>query len=164
MIYATPAMAEEFKQLPEALQAKLLAADAWLKAQGWPELFLTCVGRTDDDSERIYTPVADKLVRDLGLKNLKTDLERVLAGELAKMNALQRKAWARGKFSWHRCLCAVDIRNRVYSRVQRKALLDHLRFGTNTTTHEVLEHDIGRGDHLHVSEKNFEQRKRLLGP
>jgi hypothetical protein len=48
--------------------------------------------------------------------------------------------------------------------VQRKALLDHLRFGTSPTTHEIIEHDIGRGDHLHVAQKDFEQRKRLLGP
>ena len=162
MIYATPAMAEEFKQLPEALQAKLLAADSWLKGQGWPELFLTCVGRTDDDSERIYTPVADKLVRDLGLKNLKTDREKVLAGILRDMNALQRKAWARAKFSWHRCLCAVDIRNRVYSREQRRALMNHLRFGTDAATWEILEHDVGRGDQIHLAFKDFAQRKRLM--
>lgn len=164
MKFAAPRMAEEFKQLPAPLQEKLLKADAWLVAQGWAELFLTCVGRSDDDSERIYTPVADKLVRELGLGLLKTDREKVLAGELAKMTPEQRKAWARGKFSWHRCLCAVDIRNRVYSREQRRALMNHLRFGTNTAQWMFLEHDVGRGDHLHAEYRCFEQRKRLLGP
>lgn len=162
MKYADPKMAEEFKLLPVQLQAKLLRADAWLAAQGWPELFLTCVGRTDDDSERIYTPVADKLVRDLELKNLKTDREKVLAGILRDMTPAQRKAWARAKFSWHRCLCAVDVRNRVFSREQRRALMNHLRFQTDSATWEVLEHDIGRGDHIHLAYKDFEQRGRLL--
>jgi hypothetical protein len=163
MKFATPKMAEEFKQLPQALQDKLVKADTWLTAQGWPELFITCIGRTDDDSERIYTPVADRLVRDLELKNLKTDREKVLAGMLQKMTAAERKHWARTKFSWHNFLCAVDIRNRVYSREQRRALMNHLRFGTNAAEWEILEHDIGRGDHIHLSRKDFEQRKRLGG-
>lgn len=164
MIYADPKMKDEYPLLPEQLRKKLEDADAWLKAKGWPELFITCIGRTDDDSERIYTPVAERLVRDLELKNLKTDRERVLAGELAKMNPTQRRAWARAKFSWHRCLCAVDIRNRCFSREQRRELMNHLRFGTSPTTHEVLEHDVGRGDHIHLAFKDFAQRKRLLGP
>lgn len=163
MKFAAPRMAEEFRQLPEALREKLEKADAWLVAQGWPELYITCVGRTDDDSERMYVPVAEKLVRDLALGNLKTDRERVLAGELEKMNPTQRRAWARGKFSWHRCLCAVDIRNRVYSREQRRALMNHLRFGASGPNWLFLEHDIGRGDHLHAEFRCFEQRKRLLG-
>lgn len=163
MIFSAPKMAEEFKQLPPALQEKAVKADEWVLKQGWPALFITCVGRSDDDSERIYTPVADKLVRDLELRLLKTERERLLAESLAGMNALQRKAWAREKFSWHRCLCALDIRNRVYSREQRRALMNHLRFGTNGTQWLFLEHDVGRGDHIHAEFRCFNQRERYLG-
>lgn len=160
MKFLEPKMAEEYRLLPEALRLKLEAADAWLVAQGWPDLFLTCVGRSDDDSERIYTPYAEAQAALFSKGLLKTDKEKVLGRQLAAMTPEQRKAWARKKFSWHRCLCAVDIRNRIYSRTQRKALMDFLRKGTNTTEWELLEHDVGRGDHIHASRRDFGQRKR----
>lgn len=55
----------------------------------------------------------------------------------------------KGKFSWHLVNRAVDIRNRDWSPEQRKVIEAWLK--TNWPGAEVLMHDIGRGNHLHVA-------------
>lgn len=152
-------MQEDFPLLPQQLRDKVTGLAAWLHSKGWEAPFITCIRRTSDDQERIYTPYAQKLAR-LHQKGLTLEeKERALAAELARMTPEEQKAWARAKFSWHNVLCAVDIRNRVYSRVQRKAIMDHLRYGTNTTDWEILEHDVGRGDHVHLARRDVDRRK-----
>ena len=42
---------------------------------------------------------------------------------------------------------------------ERKAIMDHLRYGTNGTDWEVIEHDVGRGDHLHLAYKVVERKR-----
>lgn len=157
--FAAPEMVDDFALLPQQLRDKVTGLASWLHAKGWEAPFITCIRRTADDSERIYTPYAENLVRSLKMGLSLADKERVLAAELAKMTPEERKAWAREKFSWHNVLCAVDIRNRVYSRGQRMAIMNHLRYGTNTTDWEVLEHDVGRGDHIHLARRDVDRRK-----
>lgn len=152
-------MVEDFPLLPVQIRDKVTGLAAWCHAKGWEAPFITCIRRTPDDQERIYLPFAEKLVRSFQMGLHLSDKERVLAAELAKMTPEQRKAWARAKFSWHIALCAVDIRNRAYSRTQRVAIMNHLRFGTNTTDWEILEHDVGRGDHVHLALRVPERRK-----
>ena len=152
-------MVDDFALLPQQLRDKMTGFAAWLHSKGWEAPFITCIRRTPDDQERIYFPYAEKLVRSLEMGLALSDKERVLAAELAKMTPEQRKAWARARFSWHVALCAVDIRNRCYSRAQRREIMNHLRFGTNTTDWEILEHDVGRGDHIHLGVRDAERKK-----
>lgn len=63
------------------------------------------------------------------------------------------------RFSWHLADCAADMRNAPYSPEQRKAIMERLREGTTTATHEVLEHDVGNGSHFHWAVKDAAWRK-----
>lgn len=152
-------MSEDFALLPKPLRDKVTELAAWLHSKGWEAPFVTCIRRTEDDQERIYTPVAERLVHSLAVGLSLTTKERALAADLARMSPEERKAWARAKFSWHVALCALDLRNRDYSRAQRKEIMNHLRHGTNTTDWEILEHDVGRGDHIHLARRELERRK-----
>lgn len=162
MKFASPAIEKDFHDaLQPDVRAAALDLDAFCKEQGYPELFITHLRRTREDQKRIYLPVAEKLVAQLAAGAKLSDHDRVLAGALAKMTPEERGHWAQGKFSWHLCLCAIDIRNRVYSRAQRKALVERLRKGRPAVMWEVLEHDVGRGDHIHLGKRDFSQRKTL---
>lgn len=152
-------MVDDFALLPQQLRDKVTGLAAWLHSKGWEAPFITCIRRTSDEQRKIYLPYAEKLVRSLQMGLPLSDKERVLAGELEKMTPEEREAWARAKFSWHCALCAVDIRNRVYSRAQRKVIMDFLRYGTNATEWEVLEHDVGRGDHIHLAFRDIDRKK-----
>lgn len=172
MKFATTAMADEYQRLPAVLRQKLEAVDAWLAKQpngrggvGLPDLYIVEVGRTDDESARIYGPLAERLVRELELGLPMEDRERVLAVELAKLTLEQRERWARNLFSWHRCFCAVRIRHRAYSRQTRRELLKLLRHDNkmHPGKWEIREHELGFPDHFHVAFQDQEQRKRLLG-
>lgn len=158
MKFARPAIEAQYAALHPEVRAKLEDADAFVQGQGWEEVYVTCVKRTDDDQERIYLPYAERLVADLAMGIISAK-EKALAKTLAEMTPEQRKGWARAKFSWHLVDCAADIRNRCYTAAQRKSLMERLRKGTSTTTHEVIEHDVGRGNHIHVGRKDFGWRK-----
>lgn len=152
-------MAEDFPLLPVALRDKVTGLAAWLHSKGWEPPTLTCIRRTKGDQRRIYVPYAERLVSALARGAPLEPKEKALAVELAKMTPAQRVTWAEEKFSWHVVLCAVDIRNRCYSRVQRKEIMAFLRHGTNPTDWEILEHDVGRGDHIHVGVRDAARRK-----
>jgi hypothetical protein len=151
-------MAEDFPLLPKPLRDKVTGLAAWLHSKGWEAPTLTCIRRTKGDQRRIYVPYAERLVSALARGTPLEPKEKALAVELAKMTPAQRVAWAEAKFSWHVALCAVDIRNRCYSRVQRREIMNHLRHGTNTTDWEILEHDVGRGDHFHAALRLADRR------
>lgn len=156
--FASPQMAEDFPLLPMEVRDKVTGLAALCHAKKWEVPVVTCIRRTPDDQERIYTPYAQKLAQ-MHQKGLTLEQqERALAAQLARMTPEEQKAWARAKFSWHVALCAVDLRNRDYSRQQRKEIMNFLRHGTNTTDWEILEHDVGRGDHIHLARRVAERR------
>lgn len=67
-----------------------------------------------------------------------------------QMAMIYGRDWKRrGLWSWHLTGHAVDIRNRVWTPSQRKDIVKFLR--KNWPEAEVLMHDIGRGDHLHIA-------------
>lgn len=70
----------------------------------------------------------------------------------AEMSHIYGAGWrARGRFSWHlesECR-AVDMRNWHWDFWQREQILKWLR--AHWPDAEVIMHDIGRGDHLHVA-------------
>lgn len=85
-------------------------------------------------------------------------LERVEAISTAQNLPIDKafERWADSKFSWHMARCAVDLRNRHYSPKQRQAVVAFLRSMVSRGEWELLEHDIGRGDHIHLAKKDSE--------
>lgn len=68
----------------------------------------------------------------------------------ASMAAIYGLDWrARGKFSWHLADRAVDVRNRDWSDAERLLVVRWLRKHWPHT--EIIMHDIGHGDHLHIA-------------
>ena len=68
----------------------------------------------------------------------------------AQMAKIYGEGWRRkGKWSWHLVGRAVDIRNRHWTPRQRRDIMAFLRYGWPDA--EVIMHDIGRGDHLHIA-------------
>jgi len=68
---------------------------------------------------------------------------------LASMADIYGRDWrARGLWSWHLVGRAVDIRNRDWSPEQREEITAWLE--DHWPDAEVLMHDIGRGNHLHL--------------
>lgn len=55
------------------------------------------------------------------------------------------------RFSWHMCLCAVDLRNFTYTAEQLGRVYAFLTDNHDPELWEVLSHDVGRGDHLHLA-------------
>lgn len=68
------------------------------------------------------------------------------------------------KFSWHMCFCAADLRNRHYTRTQLRNLFEYLKSGRDDSRFEILDHDVGRGAHLHIGRRDFEWRSRFTPP
>src|SRR5690606_32137181 len=64
--------------------------------------------------------------------------------------------WARNKPSWHLWKTAVDLRNNHYTVDQRKRVMNWLRVKCQPPAgFELLEHDVGRGDHVHLATRDF---------
>ena len=67
----------------------------------------------------------------------------------AVMTRYYGEGWEDSKWSWHLVGRAVDIRNKNWTTAQRHAI--ELWLKKNWPDGEILMHDIGRGDHLHVA-------------
>lgn len=136
MKYLRPELELEVQALHPKVRAKLDELEAWSRDEGLPEPVVTNVLRTEDDQERLY----------LGLY-----LSRGHSPDIAREKA-------RARFSWHLVACAVDLRNRHYTPPQRKAVMQFLRQQCAPGEWELLEHDIGRGDHIHVAVRDEQWR------
>ena len=71
----------------------------------------------------------------------------------------EARAEARKKFSWHLARCAVDLRNRHYTPVQLQQVMEFLQRDRKHPLWEILNHDVGRGDHLHIGRRDYSWRK-----
>lgn len=147
MKFKAPHLEMEFEDglIPEVREA-LCELDEWSLAHGYPEVIVTHVVRAPAEQERIYWKrYANGLVD--GVSH---------AEEEARFRARRR-------FSWHLLMmgvcCAVDIRNRHYTREQRKLVMQHLMAGRENGPWEILAHDVGRGDHIHVGRRRFDLRR-----
>lgn len=120
--------------------------DDWSKEQGLPSVVITHVLRTREDMEVLYW------------KRIHRQANPPISEALAR-------SMARRKFSWHLVGCAVDIRNNHYLPGQRKAVMAKLRtLAKPAHKFELLEHDIGRGDHIHLGIKDEDWKKERMPP
>lgn len=125
------------------LQAKIKDLDEWCLANGYPEVTLTHVLRTKDDQIDIYWLSIQKANPGMTVQ--------------AARNAAAKK------FSWHLVGCAVDIRNTVYTTTQLVNINAHLKLKTKPGVWEILNHDVGRGEHLHVGIRDVNWRNTYPG-
>jgi hypothetical protein len=119
------------------LQSVLKKLDAWSIKQGLPEVVVTHVSRTRNEMRSIYVPV-------------------YLAQGMAEERA---HAAADARFSWHLVDCAADVRNSHYTPAQLKQVMGFLRPLCEAPLWELLSHDVGRGEHLHLGKRDFAWRK-----
>ena len=134
MKFKTPALAAEFNRLHPDVIAAVKALDDFSHANRLPELVVTHAIRTPEMQEDIYWRGIHKSTG---------------------LSEKEARAQARKKFSWHLARCAVDLRNNHYTAVQRKQVMEFLRDGRERPHWEVIEHDVGRGDHIHLGRRDF---------
>lgn len=72
----------------------------------------------------------------------------------------QKEIYGDHRFSWHLVRCAVDIRNSHYSIDQLGRVLEFLKDGRDEGW-EILNHDVGKGSHIHVGFRDPEWRARF---
>lgn len=140
MKFLTPKLEAEFAQLHPDVRFSIIDLDDWSAASGLPEVVITHVNRTEEQQEAIYWKQIQK------------------AEGLREKEAREK---ARKKFSWHRVRCAVDLRNKHYTKQQRGQVVLRLMQGRTKGPWEILEHDVGRGDHIHVGRRDFAFRVKV---
>ena len=140
MNFKKPSLEAEFAELHPDASRLVHKLDDWSFEQKLPPVVVTHVKRTVDDQERIYTPV---LMKNTGMPEKKC------------------RELARQRFSWHLVLCAVDLRNIHYTDEERLRVMGFLRsnLGPMAERFELLEHDVGRGDHIHIGIKDQDWRR-----
>lgn len=138
MRFKTPSLAQEFARLHPDVIAAVKALDDFSHANRLPELVVTHAIRTPAQQEAIYW--------------------RSIA-KAKGLSEAEARAEARRKFSWHLCRCAVDLRNNHYTAVQLAQVMDFLKRGREAPLWEVISHDVGRGNHLHLGRRDFSWRR-----
>ncbi len=161
---------DEFKDLlHNDVRIVVEALDVWSRENGIPEVVVTEVHRTIPQQQAIYTRHADQLIYRLKIGDPDLDGQELdLAKELMDLSRDAVMAWARRRFSWHLCNCAVDIRSRNYSKDQLGAVMSFLakRCPRKLTREEeraghlsweLLEHDVA-GAHVHLGVRDQSKR------
>ena len=157
--YKFPNLKAEFEtQLDERVRDVVRELDRHCVQQGYPNLTLTEVFRTPEQSQAYY------------FKHQQTLKARYKAGRMlsqtdtliAKLDDASAKKWARAKFSYHRANCAVDIRNSVYSPRQMIELMRFLETKCPLPLWEVLSHDVSNGAHIHCGIRSQSPEVRAL--
>lgn len=149
MKFKSPHLEVEYDGLHPEVKGVLEALDAWSADNGLPGVVITALFRTRSDMEAIYwRGIARRLA--LGTPG-------VPVGEVER----SARKLARDKFSWHLCRCAADIRNFHYLPEQRRQVMAFLRERCPRPMFELVEHDVGKGDHIHVGRKDFGWRKQF---
>lgn len=138
MKFKTPELEDEFRILHPEVPPVLWDLDRWSDEEGLPEVVVTHVVRTPEQQAEFYWQ----------------DFQRRLGLEEKEARNLASK-----KFSWHSVRCAVDIRNSHYTHEQLLAVLQHLKPLCRSPMWELLSHDIGRGEHIHIGRQDFAWRK-----
>lgn len=155
-------MSHEFDEnIHPDLRAFLLTLDAWLKAEGLPELTITMLGRTIDEEVSIYlgfwVGLMERLKR--GDETL-TKKEETLAREKSKKTPAVLMAEAKSLFSYHFCWCAADIRDKQYTHEQKAEVIKWIKAQCQPPLWLVLEHDI-TAPHIHVQRTDFAWRTKF---
>lgn len=136
MKYKSPILEQEYKALHPQLRTVMEQLETFSAENGLPEPVATHIRRTRKGQEDIYW-------------------RSVLAANPSMTEAQARTA-ASKRFSWHLVNCAIDLRDYIYTKQQVTKLLAWLRQRCPAPTFEVLYHDVGRGQHLHVGIRDHE--------
>lgn len=149
MKFKEPHLEVEFREMHPDVRDVLVALDAWSVKHRIPETVVTHVFRGRAFMEETYwLGIAKKLT--IQLPNASpAEVERI-ARETARM-----------KFSWHLVRCAADIRNRHYTKEEREDVFAWLRVHCKPPMFELVQHDVGKGDHIHVGRKDLEWKTRF---
>lgn len=158
MKFKAPHLEMELHAAHPDVRAAVVGLDEWCREGALPEVVVTQVLRSADEQEDIYFRYAESLLAKLRAGAPLSSEDNQLARELESMSEAQRRQWARFRFSWHRVGCAVDIRNRHYSRTQLAGVMAWLRHGRTVGPWELLSHDVSSGDHVHIGRRDFEFR------
>lgn len=147
MLFKTTALAAEYPRLHPELRKLLTQLDEHITGLELAPLTLTHVLRTKAEQEELYWA-----------RYHTSGVTEATARELA-----------RKRFSWHLCACAADFRASCYSAEHRALLRRWLTAKFQKPGWEILEHDIGRGEHFHVAvcdqawRRKFEQPESSAG-
>ena len=110
------------------------------------------LGHLDEEFERVH-PAVRAVVCELDQYLDENDLAPVVVTHALRsessMAAIYGEDWKmKGRFSWHLVGRAVDIRNRDWTEDEIEKVVAWL---TENWPHaEVISHDIGHGNHLHL--------------
>lgn len=130
---------------------------------GFPDVVITHAFRTKTQQKTIYMGVAAVILKKIANDNTLTESESDILERVEQISDSQNitlekafERWAEARFSWHMARTAVDLRNKHYSSKQRAAVMAFLRARISKGEWELLEHDIGRGDHIHLAKRDAE--------
>lgn len=148
--FQSPAAEEEFyiqlqpdvRNVVEALQGKL--------GFGFR---ITEVGRSDDDSERIYTKIAERLLASKGIGLHGPDLTQYLA--IKDLSPIGVKTWCRLRSSWHKPFCAVDIGLSGWKPESVAVATEFLAGQCPKPMWEIISEPHGTGPHLHIARRDY---------
>lgn len=134
MRFKTENLRQEYKELHREVVALLIELEEYSKQKGYPEPMLTHVLRTRAQQKEIYW--------------------RAEQARNRKMNEADAREAAGKRFTWHFHLCAADLRSSHYTPEQLHDVVAFLKARGTGPSWEVLHHDVGSGDHLHVGFKD----------
>ncbi len=143
MRFKRAGLEDEFAELHPEVKRVVSDLDVWCVERGLPEVVISHALRTPSMQEDIYW--------------------RKVLKERPHLTEPEARKAARSKFSWHLVACAVDIRNTHYSADQLLRITDWLKQARPGKDWEILSHDVGHGNHLHIGCKDEEWRKGYAG-
>lgn len=122
---------------------------------------LTEVCRSDDDSERIYTQVANRLLKAGPLALHGLDLEQW--SQIKDLSPTGLKNWCRWRSSWHKPWTAVDIGLADWNTPEVLSLHLWLQKRCPKPMWEVIDEPHGTGPHLHIARRDYGWLKEFPG-
>ena len=165
MIFKSPREAREFPELHPEVRAAAEDLDAHARATGLPELVVTGCIRTRAEQRAIYIPVGHFLLEAHAAGRILSPMQRRDLAQITAPGGTPEAiaTWAEGRYSDHLVRCAVDFRNRHLKPPELAAYMHRLRTGRALLTRwQILSHDVGRGEHIHVGVRDQEWKSRFL--
>lgn len=124
-------------------------------------LRITEVGRSDDDSERIYMQIAQRLLAS-GPKVL-GPLERAQWEQIEHLSPVGLKQWCRLRPSWHKPMAGVDLGLSMTSEFDRQVIGVFLRERCEKPMWELIVEPHGTGPHVHLARRDYEWLRQFPG-
>lgn len=138
----SPRLKEEFTKLHENCLMAANNLENFLTLNSMPEAVVTHILRTIPEQEDIYW------------RNI------MVAQKLTEVDA---RAKARAQWSWHLVYCAFDLRDFIYTPAQLRRIVDFLMVEYPASQGwEILCHNVGSGNHLHVGFRDYSRHKAFL--